>query len=111
MGGRRNLGEEDGVGKKQKEWAAITGMVDNGEDAILNVSEENPTAVNRGNPLVCCTVAHELSLSLPTVLHLCTASHMSSLIISLSFTLADRRHLRSPDDHQLTEKIPAVLDI
>ena len=66
MGGRRNLGKEDGIGKREKEWAATTGTGDNGEDAILEVSEENPTRVNRGNPLICCPIAH-----------LCTASHVT----------------------------------
>lgn len=86
----------------EKEWESITGVGDNNKGAILDVSEENLTTVNR---------AHELSLSPPTLLHLCTASHMSCLFISLSFTLADGSHLSSPADQQLTEKISPMLDI
>lgn len=95
----------------ENEWEAITGVGDNSEDAILEVLGENLTTVNRGNSLVCCTIAHELSLSPPTLLHLCTASHMSCLFISLSFTLADGSHLSSPADQQLTEEISPMLGI
>lgn len=47
MGGRSNLGEEGGIHKGEKEWAAIKGSGGNDKDTILEVSEGNLKRVNR----------------------------------------------------------------
>lgn len=47
MGGRSNLGEEDGISKGEKEWAAFTGLGGNNEDVILEISEGNLKRVDR----------------------------------------------------------------
>lgn len=52
--------EEKKSGRGGWDRQAITGTRDNGIHIILEVSEENLT---KGNPLVCCTKAHELQPS------------------------------------------------
>lgn len=47
VGGRSNLGEEDGICKGEKQWAAITGLGGNDKDVILELSEGNLKSVNR----------------------------------------------------------------
>lgn len=60
----------------------ITGIGDNGKDAILEVSEENLT---EGNPLVCCTIAQKLQ---PSCTLVCLHCSSCSIPVCVSFTSA-----------------------